>query len=376
MVCLTASGRVFVQTNLSMGEFGLIQQFFRDACPRANALDHPLALGIGDDAAILAPVPEGHQIVMTTDTLVEGRHYWADVDPQSLGHKVLAVSLSDLAAMGAKPWAFTLSVALRSVQADWLAAFMRGMSALADRYCIDLVGGDTVGLAAQASSAESFSVTALGLVPQGRALRRDGLQPGDRIWVSGDLGDGQWAVRHGLQARKLLWPEPRLDLGLALREVAHAAMDVSDGLSGELAHMVAASRGRSQRPLWAEVSLPALSGCLGGLLQSAIDTGQIQPREAWREAAGSGDEYELVFSAPEQATPAIRAISARLHLPLTPIGWVRQPAGHGPDTDRPCNSPYAATVQTEYLVWHDLEGQRVSPNQIPAPGFDHFAVTQ
>jgi thiamine-monophosphate kinase len=376
MVYSTASGRACGQTNLSMGEFELIQQFFRNACRKANALDHPLALGIGDDAAILAPVPEGHQIVMTTDTLVEGRHYWADVDPQSLGHKVLAVSLSDLAAMGAKPWAFTLSVTLRSVQTDWLAAFMRGMSELADRYRIDLVGGDTVGLAAQASSAESFSVTALGLVPQGRALRRDGLQPGDRIWVSGDLGDGQWAVRHGLRARKLLWPEPRLDLGLALREVAHAAIDVSDGLSSELVHMVAASRARSQSPLWVEATLPALSGCLGGLLQSAVVAGQIQPREACRDAAGSGDEYELVFSAPDRATPAIEEISARLHLPLTPIGWVRQPSAHGRDNDRPTDPLYAAAAQSAYLVWHDLEGRRVSQDQMPARGFDHFADTK
>jgi thiamine-monophosphate kinase len=372
----TVFGLACGQTNLSMGEFGLIQQFFRDACQKANALDHPLALGIGDDAAILAPVPEGHQIVMTTDTLVEGRHYWADVDPQSLGHKVLAVSLSDLAAMGAKPWAFTLSVALRSVQTEWLAAFMRGMSALADRYRIDLVGGDTVGLAAQVSSAESFSVTALGLVPQGRALRRDGLQPGDRIWVSGDLGDGQWAVRHSLRARKLLWPEPRLDLGLALQEVAHAAIDVSDGLSSELSHMVVASRGRSQIPLWVEVSLPALSGCLGGLLRSAIAVGQIQPQEACRDAAGSGDEYELVFSASDQATPAIQAISARLGLPLTPIGWVRQPMTHGPDTDWPTKSASVPAVQNECLVWHDREGRRVSQDQAPARGFDHFAVTR
>lgn len=355
-------GRCSGRTNPPMGEFGLIEQFFRDACPKANALDHPLALGIGDDAAILAPVPPGHQVVMTTDTLVEGRHYWPDVDPQALGHKVLAVNLSDLAAMGAEPWAFTLSVSVRTLRTDWLAAFMKGMSELASRFRIDLVGGDTVGLGTDPYNAESFSVTALGLVPQGQALRRDGLMPGDRIWVSGDLGDGEWAVRAHTPARKLLWPEPRVSLGLALRGIAHAAIDVSDGLSSELAHLVIESRRRSGLYQQVQAVLPALSSCLGSLPQAAIAAGQLDIHQACQNAASSGDEYELVFAAPESATAAIAEISTRLSLALTPIGRVRDCSSHDPRTD------------SDPVVWCDHEGRPVSSDQRPRCGFDHFAA--
>lgn len=362
MAYSTVSGRFCGRTNLPMGEFGLIEQFFRDACPRANALDHPLALGIGDDAAILAPVPAGHQVVMTTDTLVEGRHYWPDVDPQSLGHKVLAVNLSDLAAMGAEPWAFTLSVSMRTLRTDWLAAFMKGMSDLASRFRIDLVGGDTVSLGADPSTAESFSVTALGLVPQGQALRRDGLVTGDGLWVSGDLGDGQQAVRTRTRARKLLWPEPRVALGLALRGIAHAAIDVSDGLSSELTHLVMESRRRSGLPLQVQVVLPALSSCLGSLPQAALAAGQCDIHQACRDAAGSGDEYELVFAAPESASAAIAQISGRLGLALTRIGRVCEQSSYGthPDSDP--------------VVWSDRQGRPVSQDQQPRGGFDHFAA--
>lgn len=362
MAYSTGFGRCYGRTNPPMGEFGLIEQFFRDACPKANALDHPLALGIGDDAAILAPVPPGHQVVMTTDTLVEGRHYWPDVDPQALGHKVLAVNLSDLAAMGAEPWAFTLSVSVRTLRTDWLAAFMKGMSELASRFRIDLVGGDTVGLGTDPCNAESFSVTALGLVPQGQALRRDGLMTGDRIWVSGDLGDGQWAVRAHTPAHKLLWPEPRVSLGLALRGIAHAAIDVSDGLSSELAHLVIESRRRSGLHQQVQAVLPALSSCLGSLPQAAIAAGQLDIHQACQNAASSGDEYELVFAAPESATAAIAEISTRLSLALTPIGRVRDCSSHDPRTD------------SDPVVWCDHEGRPVSSDQRPRRGFDHFAA--
>lgn len=348
-----------------MGEFALINRFFKDICPRAQALDHPQALGIGDDAAVLAPVPAGHQVVVTTDTLVEGRHYWADVDPQALGHKVLAVNLSDLAAMGAQPWAFTLSVSLRSPRPQWLTAFVAGMSALAEEAQIALVGGDTVGLGTDAASPESFTVTALGLVPMGQALRRDGLAPGDCLWVSGTLGDGQAAVAQRVFAEKLLWPQPRLALGQALRGLAHAAIDISDGLSSELGHMVRASQTRAQASgtsagLYAEISLLSLLDCLGSLVRAAMTDEGLDPLQACRQAAASGDEYELLFAAPEAASAEIMRLGRALDLPLTVIGRVRSAAGSAP--------------QAEPVVWIDAQGRRLAPDLAPAAGFDHFSV--
>ena len=348
-----------------MGEFALIDRFFRDICPRAQALEHPQALGVGDDAALLAPVPAGHQVVVTTDTLVEGRHYWADVDPQALGHKVLAVNLSDLAAMGAQPWAFTLSVSLRSARPQWLAAFVSGMSALAHEAQIALVGGDTVGLGTDAAGPESFTVTALGLVPIGKALRRDGLMPGDRLWVSGTLGDGQAAVAQRVFAEKLLWPQPRLALGQALRGLAHAAIDISDGLSSELGHMVRASRARAQalgKPLglYAEISLLSLTACLGALVQAAITEGDLDPLEACRQAAASGDEYELLFAAPEAASAEIVRLGQALGLPLTAIGRVCSRAEY--------------SEAAEPVVWLDAQGRSLAPDLVPAAGFDHFSL--
>jgi thiamine-monophosphate kinase len=348
-----------------MGEFALIHTFFKDICPRGPALDHSQALGIGDDAALLAPVPAGQQIVVTTDTLVEGRHYWPDVDPQALGHKVLAVNLSDLAAMGAQPWAFTLSASLRVPRPEWLAAFASGMSALATHHQIALVGGDTVGLANDPVAPESFTVTALGLVPMGKALRRDGLTPADRLWVSGTLGDGQAAVAQRVFAEKLLWPQPRIALGQALRGLAHAAIDISDGLSSELGHLVHASRQRAQAlgpgaGLFVEISLPALADCLGGLVRTAMNRDDLSLLQACRQAAASGDEYELLFAAPEAATAEVLRLGQALQLPLTPIGTVCAGA-HNSATAEP-------------VVWLDPQGRRLTPEWAPAGGFDHFSL--
>ncbi|MFM1880755.1 MAG: thiamine-phosphate kinase [Pseudomonadota bacterium] len=351
-----------------MGEFSLIDAFFKDICPRAAALNHPQAFGIGDDAALLSPVPPDQQLVVTTDTLVEGRHYWPEVDPQALGHKVLAVNLSDLAAMGARPWAFTLSVSLRAPRVDWLSSFSSGMATLARRAGIALVGGDTVGLGPDPAARESFTVTAMGLVPLGQALRRDGLQPGDRLWVSGTLGDGQAAVAQRLSAEKLLWPEPRLALGEALRGLAHAAIDISDGLSSELGHLVRLSRARCESlspgassqasgfsELYLEVSLGALAGCLGPLLREAVGQSRLDLREACRQAAASGDEYELLFAAPDAARSEIIALGQRLEIAVTEIGRV-------------C----ASATQSPPVVWVDDRGQPLESAWIPSAGFDHF----
>ncbi|MFZ9104477.1 MAG: thiamine-phosphate kinase, partial [Burkholderiaceae bacterium] len=204
-------------------EFDLIERLFAEPLRRSGggrALAHAQALGIGDDAAVLAPLPADQQLVFASDLLVEGRHYFPEVDPRSLGHKMLAVNCSDLAAMGAEPLACTLSMAIRrrrvgpnasAQDQNWLVQLAQGLQDLAAQTGCSLVGGDTVGL--DDEQPESFSIAIIGTVPLGQALRRDGLQPGDQIWVSGQLGDGAWAVRQRIAHQRLNWPQPRLALG-------------------------------------------------------------------------------------------------------------------------------------------------------------------
>ena len=225
----------------ALSEFELIDRFFR------RPVRHTV-LGVGDDAALLAPTP-GCELVVSVDMLVCGRHFFADVDPAALGHKTLAVNLSDLAAMGADPrWAL-LAGALPDADPGWIAAFARGFFALADAFGIDLVGGDTT------RGPLNLCVTILGEAPAGQALRRRGARPGEAIYVSGRLGDAALALAHHqgrialpsaeLAAcdRALSWPVPRVALGQRLRGLASAAIDVSDGLVVELGHWLAPSVG-------------------------------------------------------------------------------------------------------------------------------------
>src|SRR5690349_11072295 len=225
----------------AMSEFGLIDRFFT-----RPARDPAVRLGVGDDAAIVAPAP-GCELAISVDMLVEGRHFLADVDPEALGHKTLAVNLSDLAAMGATPrWAL-LAGALPDANEAWLAAFSRGLFALAERFDVALIGGDTT------RGPRNLCVTIIGELPAGTAITRAGARAGDDIWVSGTLGDAMLALAalHGrtplapaelgaLRVR-LERPEPRVALGEKLRGVASAALDVSDGLTGDLAHILDAS---------------------------------------------------------------------------------------------------------------------------------------
>ena len=222
-----------------MGEFDLIARYFTRPVRHA-------ALGVGDDCALLAPRP-GMQLAISSDMLVEGRHFFADVDPEALGHKALAVNLSDLAACGAKPLAFTLALALPRVDESWLAGFSKGLLALADAHGCELVGGDTT------QGPLNICITVFGEVPAGQALLRSGARAGDDIYVSGTLGDARLALEALLghihlpdellaQARQRLErPTPRVALGLALRGVASSAMDVSDGLLGDFGHILKAS---------------------------------------------------------------------------------------------------------------------------------------
>ena len=336
-------------------EFDLIEDHFgrRARAWPGPALEHPDCLGIGDDAALIRPLLPGEQLVVAMDTMVEGRHHRADVDPASLGHKLLAVNLSDLAAMGAAPLGFTLSLALRSRRCDWLEAFAEGLFALARGSGCSLVGGDTVAL--PAGAAEVYTVSIYGTVPLGGALRRDGLQPGDHLWVSGTLGDARLAVQEQRADPCLDWPVPRLALGLALRGIAHAAIDISDGLACELGHLVRASSARQGRALLAEVELSALEACLGPRLREsrAAELLGAHAKALW--AAASGDAYELLFSAPARSDDQIESLSAQLGLALHRIGTVG-PAGPA----------------GESVVWRNAAGQALSGALVPSPSFMHF----
>jgi thiamine-monophosphate kinase len=291
-----------------MNEFELIRQYFTRPAPSA-------VLGVGDDAAILRPTP-GQDLHVSVDMLVEGRHFFADVSPQALGHKTLAVNLSDMAAMGARPrWAF-LALALPQTDESWVRDFSRGLFALADQYGVELVGGDTT------RGSLTLSITIMGETPQGQALRRDAAQAGDDVWVSGELGLGAIAValRSGKLTNaglsedvlaacqcKLDFPVPRLELGQALLGVAHAAADVSDGLLADLGHILQASGVAAD--IWAD-SLPSLP--------------QLEmERWHWLEyLAAGGDDYELCFTAPPTARDAVLAAGKAAGCRVTRIGCI------------------------------------------------------
>ncbi len=336
-------------------EFDLIRDHFgrRAAAWPGPALDHPQALGIGDDAALIRPLAPEEQLVVAVDTMVEGRHHRPDVDPAALGHKLLAVNLSDLAAMGATPLGFTLSLALRARRHDWLEAFAEGLFGLARQTGCSLVGGDTVSLPADAP--EVYTVSIYGTVPLGTALRRDGLVPGDRLWVSGSLGDASLAVAEGRSDPALDWPCPRLALGSSLRGLAHAAIDLSDGLVSELGHLVAASAHRGE-PLQAAVRMSALTDCLGPALRASRASRFQASLDKERWAAASGDAYELLFAAPVSADAAIAALSVELALPLHCIGEVLTRGDDGLP-----------------VVWLDADGAPLGPEDSPTQGFAHFS---
>ena len=300
-----------------MNEFELIERFFSRP-PRSKSV----ALGVGDDAALLVPT-RGCELVVSVDMLVEGRHFFAGAEPEGLGHKTLAVNLSDLAAMGATPrWAL-LAGALPDNDPAWLEAFARGFYALADAHGVDLVGGDTT------RGPRNLCVTILGEVPAGKALRRDGAHAGDDLYVSGALGDAALAVaaqdgRTTLDAvalaaarARLEMPQPRIALGIALRGIATAAIDVSDGLTGDLSHVVERSKVGAVVDLAAVPRSKAIASKLGGAERTlALDC-----------LLAGGDDYELLFTAPPAAAPRLAEIAAQLALPLTRVGRITEGSG-------------------------------------------------
>jgi thiamine-monophosphate kinase len=299
-----------------LGEFDLIQRFFKagaDAMRINN--EKVIALGIGDDCALLKPVG-GEEIAITSDMLVEGRHFLLDANPELLGRKALAVNLSDLAAMGARPLGFTLAIALPKVDTVWLDAFAKGLFAIANQHSCPLIGGDTT------AGPLTISITAFGGIPSGKAIRRSGAKVGDDIWISGAVGDARLtlaALRHEINLpendlkqieHRMHNPTPRVELGIKVRDIASAALDVSDGLLGDLQHIL------KQSQVSAEVFLERIPK--SGILQKQNEDIQNQ------FAARGGDDYEICFTAPIGRRNAIDEISKELNLPLTRIGSITE----------------------------------------------------
>ncbi|MGE0099406.1 MAG: thiamine-phosphate kinase [Hydrogenophaga sp.] len=322
-----------------MGEFELIRRHFQRPGVQLPA---DVSLGVGDDGALLRPRP-GHELAVSTDMLVQDRHFFASVDPAALGHKALAVNLSDLAAMGAVPLGFTLALALPEADDAWLSAFARGLFALADANTCPLVGGDTT------RGPLNICITVFGQVRTGRALRRSAAHAGDDLYVSGRTGEARLALEHqrgtdwasaatGVHLRdRLERPSPRNALGVALASVdgAHAAIDLSDGLVGDLGHILAASG------VGAELDV--------ALLPVAPEIAALPEAHRLECLLAGGDDYELLFTAAPAARDAVLAAAVTSQTPVTRIGRITE--GNG----------------------LRLRGAKGRPLSLRVQGFDHFA---
>jgi thiamine-monophosphate kinase len=319
-----------------LSEFSLIRRHFTRATPGA-------VLGVGDDAALLQ-ISAGQVLAVSSDMLVAGTHFFPEADPFLLGHKTLAVNISDLAAMGATPRWATLAVSLSEADDVWLERFSAGWFALARQHGVELVGGDTT------RGPLNLCVTIMGEVPAQAALRRDGAQLGDDIWVSGALGEAALALAHlqgrvrlgadhlAICAARLHQPQPRVALGLALRGLAHSAIDISDGLLADLGHILESSG------VGAELDFAALP--LSPPLRALCGNGDGL---AQRCALAGGDDYELCFTAAASCRSQLAALSPFLDLPLTRIGKITPGRG---------------------CVVRDAQGKEM---MMEAGGYDHFA---
>ncbi len=331
-----------------IGEFDLIERFFKTG--NDLSITNPtVSLGIGDDCALIKPLPD-EEIAITSDMLVEGRHFFLDAEPEQLGRKALAVNLSDLAAMGAKPLGFTLAIAMPTVNALWLEAFSKGLMATAKEFSCPLIGGDTT------AGPLTLSITAIGSIPKKTAIRRSGAQVGDDIWVSGVVGDARLALaalRHEITlsandyqavASRLHQPTPRIALGIALRGIASAALDVSDGLLGDLMHIL------KQSKVDAEITLAHIPK------SATLQKQKIEIQHQF--AASGGDDYELCFTAPHSHHDAILDISKKLQIPLTKIGRI-----------------IAAKTQSPQVLLMDSDNRSLSSSETAKllQSFDHFA---
>jgi thiamine-monophosphate kinase len=321
-------------------EFDLIARHFTRATPGA-------VLGVGDDCALLAPTP-GMQLAVSSDMLLEGRHFSPQDSPAGIGHKSLAVNLSDLAAMGATPRWATLAIALPEENDAWLTAFSRGFFRMADLHRIELVGGDTT------RGALTISITVMGEVPPGQALRRDGAQSGDDVWVSGVIGSAAMALayRQGrlfmeqIDAARVLpalyLPTPRVELGIALRGIASSAIDISDGLLGDLGHILQRSQ-TGGAPIGARLEFSALPTL--PVVHKYLH--EVVARDC---VLAGGDDYELCFTAPAGRRDAVAAAAQSTGVAVTRIGSIVTEPG---------------------LVVVDADGV---PLPIERTGYDHFAA--
>jgi thiamine-monophosphate kinase len=298
-----------------MGEFDLITRYFTRPAKRA-------VLGVGDDCALWQIQP-GMQLAVSTDMLVEGRHFLSTVPPKRLGHKALAVNLSDLAASGAKPVAFTLALAMPRIDESWLQGFSAGLLALADQHTCELVGGDTT------QGPLTICITVMGEVPPGDALLRQGAQVGDDIYISGSVGDARLALevmrgQLSLSAsdfescrQRMEQPQPRIALGLALRGVANACIDVSDGLAGDLGHVLKASQvGAVLTTDWVQDS-----AAISVAMQSLPFARRLDM------ALASGDDYELLFTAAPEQAEAVQHAANEADVSVTCIGRITTGSG-------------------------------------------------
>ena len=298
-----------------MGEFDLIARYFTR--PGRHAV-----LGVGDDCALLQP-QAGMQLAVSSDMLVEGKHFLSTTPAAGLGHKALAVNLSDLAACGAKPLAFTLALALPFIDENWLAGFSKGLWNLADAHGCELIGGDTT------QGPLNICITVLGEVPPGDALLRQHAQVGDDIYISGTVGDARLALEVfkgtvSLEATyfeaarlRMERPTPRIDLGLALRGVANAAIDVSDGLLGDLGHILQ----RSQVGAVIETAWVQDSAAISDAMQSVVFNKRLD------FALAGGDDYELLFTAPPDQADEVLEAGEQCGVSITCIGRITPVAG-------------------------------------------------
>ena len=317
----------------TVAEFDLIERIRRRVATRDDVL-----LGIGDDAALLQP-PAGMQLVVAMDTLNSGVHFPPDTAPADIGWKALAVNLSDLAAMGALPAWCTLSLSLPDADGEFVDGFLDGFLALASQHDLALVGGDTT------RGPLSICVAVHGFIEPGQALRRDGARAGDDLWVSGTLGDAAAALSYWQSGgaidptlrMRLDRPTPRVSLGHVLRGIATSCIDVSDGLLGDLAHILERSH------VGAVLDAPSLP------LAALLATG-APPGSARHCLLSGGDDYELLFTAAPGARATLGALGARLGVALHRIGFI--------------------TAQAGEIMLHEADGQRVS---LAAAGYDHFA---
>ena len=316
-------------------EFDLIARHFTR--PAANAV-----LGVGDDCA-LVDITNGMDLAVSTDTMVSGTHFFPDVDPETLGHKALAVNLSDMAAMGAMPYWAMLALTVPSVDHTWLAAFAKGFFDLAAEFNVSLIGGDTT------RGPLTLTVTIMGEVPAGASLRRSGAKAGNDVWVSGNIGDAALAVahRHGKlvltesdyheAVMRLYEPTPRVQLGQALRGIATAAIDVSDGLLADLGHICRLSG------VGATVDLNAIPVSAIGAKHFGSDAGRTA-------IVAGGDDYELCFTAAPNSRESIAEMEDSLGMPLTRIGQIKRGKGVS------------------------LLGADGKPMKIDGRGYDHFSA--